>query len=211
MRKEKKGYSLRKFAGDIARVCGMFFLLFYQTKKYYENGKKSNLLIKGGAVVISNHRTFKDPIVISVALWRRRLRYFVAESVMNKPFRSTLMRGLGCIRIDRNIFDFEAVKKGIEVLKNDELLVVFPEGALNKTNDIAPFKSGCILMAAMAKVPITPFYIDEAHKGKKRKVAIGEPIDCQKYIAGRMPTGKEIEQIGRVLYEKENILKSLID
>lgn len=55
---------------------------------------------------------------------------------------------MGCIPVDRKIHDENAKSEAIEVLKNNEVIGIFPEGTVNRTNDIIlPFKYGAVSFA----------------------------------------------------------------
>ena len=100
-----------------------------------------------------------------------------AETLMKNRLAAVLLRGMGCIKIDRNSFDIEAIKKSVEVLKEGRVLTVFPQGALHRDGDLSGIKSGAVLIAGRAGVPIVPIYTKERlHWYERRVVAVGEPL-----------------------------------
>lgn len=72
-------------------------------------------------------------------------------------------------------------------------------------------KSGMVLMAYQSGVPVWPVYVrkDKGFFGRLR-IAIGEPVDV-KALLGNMPTMDRIEEVSRMLGEKENRLKALVE
>ncbi|MBO7399438.1 MAG: 1-acyl-sn-glycerol-3-phosphate acyltransferase [Clostridia bacterium] len=72
-------------------------------------------------------------------------------------------------------------------------------------------KSGMVLMAYQSGVPVWPVYVRSKQKIFDRlRIAIGEPVDV-KALLGNMPTMDRIEEVARMLGEKENYLKSLVE
>ena len=74
---------------------------------------------------------------------------------------------------------------------------------------MSPFKSGVVLMAHQANVPIYPVY-REIRKSvfHRQKLLIGEPIDIRKQFGDKIGM-KEVEEISRYLFEKESELKQI--
>lgn len=167
-----------------------------------------SLKIKGGAVIIANHTSFKDPLLLTIAFWRRRVSYIAAETVLKNKIARWLLLHTGCIEVNRNIFDFACVKKSIEVLKSGTPVVMFPEGGMTK-NEHSSFKSGMTLMAAQAGVPIIPVYI-APNKGIMHMIhmVIGEPIDVSAMCGGSpMPSKAILDDITAAVERREEDLK----
>ena len=84
----------------------------------------------------------------------------------------------GCIPVDRSKKDNNAKILAIDVLKNNGAIGIFPEGTINRTNDIImPFKYGAIKMAKETNSYIVPFAITNKYKFFKKFVIIsfGKP------------------------------------
>lgn len=204
-------FDIKKIPCDFARITGSPIELYYRIKLHSESGKE-NIKIKDGAMIISNHTGYSDPVALSCLFWRRRLNYLTAKEVFGKKFRSLLLKLLGCIKIDRKIFDIEAVKKSIEIMKDGGVMVVFPEGKIERREDIADFKSGAILMAHKAGVPIIPVYIEKRENKRKRlNIAVGDKIYTKDLFAKKIPTAAELNEASAYLREREKELKDLIE
>ena len=72
---------------------------------------------------------------------------------------------MGIIPVNRRIHDKNALNKAIEVLNNNKVIGIFPEGTINKTDNITlPFKIGAVKMASVTNSMITPFIITGKYK-----------------------------------------------
>ena len=202
-----KLFNIKLFHMDMARILCFSMPLFFCIKKIYvnENAKKK---IKNAAIISANHTCFMDPLLVGCCFWYRRMFFLAAEVVMNKKFMGKLLKGVGCIKIDRNICDIESIRKSVNVLKNGHLLSLFPTGGINREDDMSAIKSGIILMAMQAKAPIVPVYIHKKVNKKDRNcIVIGEPITT--FDGETMPSMADINNCADLVFEKMMECKEL--
>ncbi len=105
-------------------------------------------------LIVSNHASYLDPIVIGCACPRRV--YFVAkEELFRHPLANFFLRQLGAFPLKRNEADRNAVKKIFSLLKEKKVVCLFPEGTRNE-GEIGDFRSGAIklLMRSGAEVVV---------------------------------------------------------
>ena len=198
-------YSWRLFFMDLARVLCTPLLLVYRMKRLTPEGEKYRGKIRGGAIMAANHTSFSDPFLVGVAVWYRRLFFLVAEIVMTGKLRSWLLKGVGAIRIDRNEADIEAIRKSVAVLKEGRLLAVFPQGGIAADGEVETVKSGAVLIALQAGVPIIPMHIyPRKHWYSRRVVVIGNPIDPKKLIEKKFPSTADIQRVTDLLMAEMN-------
>lgn len=192
----RKRYSLRLLAMDVARLVCTPLLLIFRMKRITPDGRPYREKVRGGAVIAANHTSFADPFLVGVTFWYRRMFFLVAEIVMKGKLRSHLLYGVGAIKVDRNEADIEAIKRSVAVLKDGFLLTVFPQGGIVQNNEIETVKSGAVLMALQAKVPIVPMYLFPKQKWyHRRKAVIGETIDPVAMCARKIPSTADIKAI----------------
>ncbi len=203
--KKAKLFNLRRLPQDMARLVCSPLLLIYRMKRLTPEGKPYQTKIQGGAIVAANHVSFADPFLVGVAVWYRRLFFLAAESVMKGKLRSWLLSGVGAIRIDRNTTDLEAIRRSVDVLKQGHLLSVFPQGSITQGEQLQSLKSGVVLIALQAGVPIIPMYIAPKKKWYSRRVAVmGEPLDPKAYIQKKFPSTADIDRVAGKLLEEMN-------
>ena len=87
---------------------------------------------EGPLLVVPNHDSQWDPILVGLAIKpRRRLRFLARASLWRIPGLGPLLYGLGQIPIRRGAVDVGALEKAVEALANGEAICVFPEGGLS--------------------------------------------------------------------------------
>lgn len=174
--KKNKGtiFSLKFLPMDIGRVVSSVTLLLFPLKKIYLSDKCK--WFRGGALIAANHSSFRDPFLVGGIFWYRRTFFLAAEVLMKNKIIALLLKGMGCIKIDRNICDINAIKKTIDYLNDEKLVTVFPQGGI-QNEDTEALKSGIVLMALKSKKPIIPIYISFPGIFRRGCAVIGEPID----------------------------------
>lgn len=174
--KKAKLFNPKKFFMDMARIVCSPLLLWFNLKRVFINTDAKKKL-RGGAIIASNHLGFADPFVLGCTFWYRRMYFLAAEVVMKSKPIAFLLKGVGCIKIDRNICDMDAIRKSANVLKEGHLLTVFPQGGIDRDDDVTAIKSGIVLLAMQSKAPVVPVFIHRKTKFFDRNiVVIGEPI-----------------------------------
>lgn len=134
-------------------------------------------------MVISNHRSNLDSLLIDTYLKEFGLVFVAKKSLFKIPFVRRIIHGCNYIYLDRGDIKQEcrAIKKGINILNdsNDPCSVgVFPEGTrtINKDYTLGEFKPGCFNLAKKTKCKIVlscTRYTDLVNKGllfKRHKV-----------------------------------------
>ena len=204
-----KAFSLKKISFDLGRLLTFSMNLHFRVKVMNKKNKK----IKGGYIIVSNHSMFKDPLILINAFKNRRIRILAAEIVFDgHKVRSFFMRKMGIIRIDRSKYDIDAVTKCIDVLKGHGVLVVFPEGQIDRENGIKQFKSGAAFMAQQAGVPILPVFIENKRHHLRYRVHIGEKIDTNSICTNKYST-TELDKLSEEIFDsikklEESVVKN---
>ena len=201
-----KAFSLKKIFFDLGRLLTFSMNLHFRVKVKNKKNKK----IKGGYIIVSNHSMFKDPLILINAFKNRRIRILAAEIVFDgHKVRSFFMKKMGIIRIDRKKYDIDAVTKCIDVLKGHGVLVVFPEGEIDRENGIKQFKSGAAFMAQQANVPILPVFIENKRHHLRYIVHIGEKIDTKSICNNKYST-TELDKLSEEIFDSVKKLEESV-
>lgn len=148
-------------------------------KIYFESDLAHFSKLPSRLIIISNHTYWLDPPNLSV-LFRKRLVNSVAAKEVFEHGRAPIMRGLRCIPLDRSTMDLGCIKECVSRLKDDQRLVIFPEGQLNLTDEILSFKPGAALIAMQAGCSVVPVYTSGVYRPfGKLKIMIGNPISYE--------------------------------
>lgn len=141
-------------------------IVFRPTYIGLENIPKTGRVVLGG-----NHtNNFDSPLLLSTT---NRVIHFLAKDSLTKGPLGPAFKALGIIPVNRSIHDKDALKNAKITLKEEKVIGIFPEGTINRTEDIImPFKIGCIKMAYDTDTPIVPFIITGEYKLFKNNLTI---------------------------------------
>jgi 1-acyl-sn-glycerol-3-phosphate acyltransferase len=119
---------------------------------------------EGPAVLVSNHVSFIDAVLLMAAS-PRPIRFIMDHRIFRVPVLGWLFRLAKAIPIapqkeDPAAYE-EAFAQAVQVLREGDLLAIFPEGAITRDGTLQPFKGGVmkILEAARAEgidAPVIP-------------------------------------------------------
>lgn len=102
----------------------------------------------GPVLVVPNHDSQWDPVVLGLALrHRRQLRYLARADLWDIPGLGPILNGLRQIPIERGARDAAAIERAVAALKAGEAVCVFPEGKLS-LGERLPARSGVGRLAA---------------------------------------------------------------
>lgn len=150
---------------------------------------------EGGVVLCANHTSLLDPILVLLAATKKRQMHVVAKAELFKiPVLNWILKGIGIIPVKRGLSDVTSFKECLRVLRNGELLLIFPEGTRVKEGKKVEPHSGAVVMAARANVPVMPVYVGKKKRlFRKTDVVFGEPYQLE--FEGRKPTHEESQRM----------------
>ncbi len=139
----------------------------------------------GGVLVVSNHQSHLDPILIGLTC-NRRMNYLARETLFGfAPFR-WLINSLDAIPIDREGLGMAGLKETLRRLKRDEIVLIFPEGTRTRDGRVAPLKPGFSILVKRTGAPLLPVALEGAFQAWPRwrnfphlavvQVQFGRPI-----------------------------------
>jgi 1-acyl-sn-glycerol-3-phosphate acyltransferase len=118
-----------------------------------------NIPLKGPAVIVCNHVSYVDALVIAAAC-PHPVRFVMDHNIFRIPVLSFIFRTARTIPIapakeDPKMLDaaYEAIAAG---LNDGDIIVIFPEGRLTDNGDMHPFKSGISRIVDRSPVPVVP-------------------------------------------------------
>ena len=146
---------------------------------------RQNIPTTGGMLVLSNHQSHLDPVLVGLC-FNRRLNYVARDTLFGfAPFR-WLINSLDAIPIDREGLGLSGLKETLRRLKRGEMVLLFPEGTRTEDGLVAPIKPGFCALARRANVPLLPVAVDGSFTAWPKwekyphramiQVQIGEPI-----------------------------------
>ena len=112
---------------------------------------------EGRFLLVCNHRSGFDPVVLMNRLYKYQLSCIAKPSVMDLPCIGKVAYGIGCLSIDREN-DRNALKTiltAANYLKQDVCnICIFPEGTRSRSGEMLPFQAGSFKIAQRANAPV---------------------------------------------------------
>jgi 1-acyl-sn-glycerol-3-phosphate acyltransferase len=114
---------------------------------------------EGGAVIVANHVSFVDAVII-MGVVRRPVRFIMDHAIFRTPILNFIFRTGRCIPIapareDPKMME-EAFAEAARALREGDLIGIFPEGRITSTGEISPFRPGITRILEQAPVPVIP-------------------------------------------------------
>lgn len=119
---------------------------------------RENIPATGGAILVSNHLNNADPCVIP-AVAPRRVVTMAKQEMFRWPGLSLLFRLFGAFPVDRRGADLAALREAQEVIREGNLLLMFPEGTRSKDRQLHRGFPGTALIAYRTGAPIIPIAV----------------------------------------------------
>ena len=171
----KEPFFYRFIARPVVRV--FIKLWFHPTVVGLEN------IPHTGRIVLAGNHTNDMDSVMMVGIVPFRVLHFLAKDSLLKGAKKLIFKGMGIIPVNRAIHDKNALDSAINALEEDKSIAIFPEGTINRTDDIImPFKIGAVKMASETNTPIVPFIITGKYKFRSKDLRIEflKPIKVSK-------------------------------
>jgi 1-acyl-sn-glycerol-3-phosphate acyltransferase len=139
----------------------MRFLCWALIHSIYRLDKRGleNIPAHGPAVLVCNHVSFVDPLVI-LAASPRPIRFVMDHRIFATPVLSFIFRTgkaipIASARQDEALMDaaFDEVARALEA---GELVAIFPEGRITDTGELYPFRPGIRRIVERTPVPVVP-------------------------------------------------------
>lgn len=133
-----------------------------------------NIPRRGGALLLTNHESYLDPVLIGVRL-RRPLNYMAKSGLFTHPLFGAAIRNLHAFPVRQGQGDVGAVRETIQRLRDGHLLNIFPEGTRSENGQLQPLESGVALVVKRAQVPVIPVLIEGSFEAWPRDHRLPRP------------------------------------
>ena len=143
---------------------------------------KENIPKKGRCILAGNHLSNFDAYLLYSGT--SRPIHFLGKKELFEGKMAWFFKMMHLIPVDRKNKNPEAKSMAIDVLNEEKLLGIFPEGTYHKEDLLLPFKPGAISFAEKTGAPIIPFAMDSTFKFRCHPIIkFGKPIYVNKIKA----------------------------
>jgi acyl-[acyl-carrier-protein]-phospholipid O-acyltransferase/long-chain-fatty-acid--[acyl-carrier-protein] ligase len=177
----------------------------------------------GGFLLLPNHISFVDAIVLQLACPKRQIRYIIDESIYCKPGLHWMLKLIGGIPITARRAK-DALRSAADAIRAGDVVCLFPEGQLTRSGTLLRLQRGYELIARQAHSPVVPVWLDQlwgsifSYQGGKffKKIpshipyhvtiAFGRPLAADK--ANIATIREELLKLGEVCFSRRSLLDS---
>ena len=189
----------RLFIGAVVRILWVITKLLWPWKV---EGARRLLDDARGRVIIMNHESMLDPVVVVVTMWLAHVPVrIVYKSEFDKIKPATwLFSRAGGFPVERGTADMKTVRRARAMLMRGECVLIYPEGTRVRDDADQQSHGGYAIMAQLAKAPVQPVAIIGARHLRFRRpvyVSVGDPIEWSELSAAkRKEQLAEMERLG---------------
>lgn len=143
---------------------------------------------RGGMLLIINHQSFLDPLLVGLPL-RRPVSFLARDNLFRVPFVGWVLRNTYVLPINRESAATGALREMIARLKAGFWVGIFPEGTRSPDGSLGEIKPGFLAMLRRTNVPVCPVGIAGADRALGRnhqiphlstvRVVFGDPISAE--------------------------------
>jgi 1-acyl-sn-glycerol-3-phosphate acyltransferase len=187
------------------------WLAFTILSRYHIEGK-SNIPTTGPVLVVANHLSVADPPALGFMLGRKAC-FMAKEELFRHKLVGFFVRQFGAFPVYRGRSNRDAFRKAIDLLKQGNALVMFPEGKRSQDGVMQDGLPGAALIAYYSQVPILPVGIigTEVIRGLKwiwRRPSININIGKVFYLNeyGSNPTREQLNAYTEVITNQIAVL-----
>lgn len=177
----------------------LFLLVVYRARCW---GVR-NIPADGPVLFACNHQSFYDPILIGFGASKRHYYSLARHTLFDNKISKLFANWSNSIPVMQGAGDTKAMKKCIEVLKEGQALMLFPEGARTMTGEVEKFETGAMLIIKRAKPTVIPVAVEGVYdvwpRGQKKPkwtgrlgVMYGKPIPAEELTAMKADEAMEL-------------------
>ncbi len=188
------GFQARMFTQGLVAAMKLLFKWLFDLKVYGREGLRDQ-----GYVLCPNHASFLDGFILVCAVpraLRHRLFSLGYARYFDVPVLRALLKLIRVIPVDsaRNVV--AALQVSSFILKNGQILSIFPEGSRSPSGEVGRFRKGVAILARELNVKLVPVYIQGAFAAWPAGARLPRPHPLR-VVFGRQYAWPELQARGR--------------
>jgi 1-acyl-sn-glycerol-3-phosphate acyltransferase len=120
---------------------------------------------KGGAILVCNHTSSLDPVLLQAAV-PRVITWMMAKEYNGVWGVQWFLNAIEPILVERSGRDMAATRAALRALKDGKILGLFPEGRIERAHGLEEFQTGVALLALKSRAPVYPAFLDGTQRMK---------------------------------------------
>lgn len=148
-------------------------------------------------VLASNHRSYADPVLLTMPM-KLPVTYMAKEELFKNKLFGWFITKLGAFPVKRGTGDMQVIEDSVAILGSGRHLVIFPEGTRSKDGKVGRGKTGVAMIAAKSGADVLPcgiiFEGEKLHFRTKLTVKFGTVIPASE-IAVEDPSPKALKEV----------------
>ena len=168
----------------------------------------------GSAVLLANHTSFLDSIILGV-FPARNIWFMAKNSEYRNPLLTWALKHARAFPVRRYTIDVQALRNAIRIVEQGHILGIFPEGERTWDSTMLPFRYGTIRLVLALGRPVIPVGIAGAYELMPRwtssikrvpvRIRIGRPLNLD-HIPVPRQTRQDIERAKGIISDQISVL-----
>jgi 1-acyl-sn-glycerol-3-phosphate acyltransferase len=191
-------------------IGSTFFLNYFKLFNRVEIIGQENVPKEGGVMLCCNHIDNMDPPLLG-STCSRDVHFMAKAEIFDVPVLGYLVKNVKAFPIKRGMADKKALRTGITLLNEGNVIGVFPEGTRSKTGKLGKGLAGAGYFALKSNAAIVPCAIVGSYNlFNKQTIIFGKPIDFTTYkeekISAQDAVDKIMNEIQKLIDSRKNRL-----
>ncbi len=151
-------------------------------------------------IICSNHISNWDPLILAI-IFNRPINFMAKKELFTNKLFGNLLKKAGVFPVDRENVNIKTIKYSINLLKDNNVLGIFPEGTRVTEVKEDNMKTGVAMIASRSNADIVPVFIKGEFKFRSKiEVFIRENIKIEQFK--QLPKDIKNKEITKEIYEE---------
>jgi 1-acyl-sn-glycerol-3-phosphate acyltransferase len=178
--------------GIVWNIFQVLFQAFFCFWLGYRSWGHKRLDDEPGALILSNHQSFLDPLLVGLPL-KRPISYLARENLFDVPLVGWILKKTHVLPINQEAAGTASLRKMVDRLKEGWLVGIFPEGTRSADGTIGEVKPGFATVVRRAKKPVIPVGVSGAYQAMPMGSWFVKPVRVR-VVYGAPITIEELER-----------------